>query len=72
MKELTIEEKTEIAAALHNRVDFLKKTIATLKTMELMQHILRNLYPYVKLLLMKTKYGSVFIKKRKYGLVFMR
>lgn len=31
MKELTIEEKTEIAAALHNRVDFLKKTIATLK-----------------------------------------
>lgn len=31
MKEITIEEKTEIAAALHNRLDFLKKTIATLK-----------------------------------------
>lgn len=31
MKELTIEEKTEIAAALHNRVDWMKKTIATLK-----------------------------------------
>lgn len=31
MEKLTIEEKTEIAAALHNRVDFLKKTIATLK-----------------------------------------
>lgn len=31
MKELTIEEKTEIAAALHNRVDWMKKTIAILK-----------------------------------------
>lgn len=31
MKKITFEEKTEIAAALHNRVDFLKKTIATLK-----------------------------------------
>lgn len=31
MKKLTIEEKTEIAAALHNRVDWMKKTIATLK-----------------------------------------
>lgn len=31
MEKFTIEEKTEIAAALHNRVDFLKKTIATLK-----------------------------------------
>ena len=31
MKKLTIEEKIEIAAALHNRVDFLKKTIASLK-----------------------------------------
>lgn len=31
MKEITIEEKTEIAAALHNRLDFLKKTIASLK-----------------------------------------
>lgn len=31
MEKFSIEEKTEIAAALHNRVDFLKKTIATLK-----------------------------------------
>ena len=31
MKKLTIEEKTEIATALHNRVDWIKKTIATLK-----------------------------------------
>ena len=31
MEKLTIEEKTEIAAALHNRVDRMKKTIATLK-----------------------------------------
>ncbi len=31
MEKLTIEEKTEIAAALHNRVEWLKKTIATLK-----------------------------------------
>lgn len=31
MEKLTIEEKTEIAAALHNRVDWIKKTIATLK-----------------------------------------
>ena len=31
MVKLTIEEKTEIAAALHNRVDWMKKTIATLK-----------------------------------------
>ena len=31
MKKLTIEEKTEISAALYNRVDWMKKTIATLK-----------------------------------------
>lgn len=31
MEKLTIEEKTEIAAALHNRADWLKKTIDTLK-----------------------------------------
>lgn len=31
MEKLTIEEKTEIAAALQNRVDWMKKTIATLK-----------------------------------------
>ena len=31
MEKLTIEEKTEIAAALHNRVDWMKKTIAILK-----------------------------------------
>lgn len=31
MEKITIEEKIEIAAALHNRLDFLKKTIATLK-----------------------------------------
>lgn len=31
MEEFTIEEKIEIAAALHNRLDFLKKTIAGLK-----------------------------------------
>ena len=31
MKKLTIEEKVEISAALHNRVDWMKKTIATLK-----------------------------------------
>ena len=31
MEKLNIEEKIEIAAALHNRLDFLKKTIATLK-----------------------------------------
>lgn len=31
MEKLTIEEKIEIAAALHNRLDFLKKTIASLK-----------------------------------------
>lgn len=31
MEKLTIEEKTEIAAALHNRVDWIKKTIDTLK-----------------------------------------
>lgn len=31
MEKLTIEEKIEIAAALHNRLDFLKKTISTLK-----------------------------------------
>lgn len=31
MEKLTFEEKIEIAAALHNRLDFLKKTIATLK-----------------------------------------
>ena len=31
MEKFTIEEKIEIAAALHNRLDFLKKTIATLK-----------------------------------------
>ena len=31
MEKLTIEEKTEIATALHNRVDWIKKTIAILK-----------------------------------------
>lgn len=31
MEKITIEERTEIAAALHNRVDWMKKTIATLK-----------------------------------------
>lgn len=31
MEKLNIEEKIEIAAALHNRVDWMKKTIATLK-----------------------------------------
>lgn len=31
MEKLTYEEKTEIAAALHNRVDWMKKTIAILK-----------------------------------------
>ena len=31
MEKLTIEEKTEIAAALHNRVDWMKKTIDILK-----------------------------------------
>lgn len=31
MEKLNIEERTEIAAALHNRVDWMKKTIATLK-----------------------------------------
>lgn len=31
MEKLTIKERTEIAAALHNRVDRMKKTIATLK-----------------------------------------
>lgn len=31
MEKLTIEERTEIAAAMHNRVDWMKKTIATLK-----------------------------------------
>ena len=31
MEKFTIEEKTEIAAALHNRVDWMKKTIATMK-----------------------------------------
>ena len=31
MEKLTIEERTEIAAALHNRVDWMKKTIAKLK-----------------------------------------
>ena len=31
MEKLTIEEKIEISAALHGRVIFLKKTIATLK-----------------------------------------
>lgn len=65
MEKLSIEEKTEIAAALHNRVDWMKKTIATLKKMVLMHHILSNHYPYVKLLLMKTKYGSVLIKTKK-------
>lgn len=31
MEKLTIEEKVEIAAALYNRVRWMKKTIATLK-----------------------------------------
>ena len=31
MEKLTIEEKIEIAAALHNRVEWIRKTIATLK-----------------------------------------
>nr|WP_301840773.1 hypothetical protein [uncultured Prevotella sp.] len=31
MEKLIIEEKIEIAAALQNRVDFLKKTITSLK-----------------------------------------
>lgn len=31
MEKITIEERTEIAAAMHNRVDWMKKTIATLK-----------------------------------------
>ena len=31
MEKITIEEKTEIATALHNRVDWMKKTIAILK-----------------------------------------
>lgn len=32
MEKLTIEEKVEISAALHNRVEWMKKTIATLKS----------------------------------------
>lgn len=31
MVKLTIEEKVEISAALYNRIDWMKKTIATLK-----------------------------------------
>ena len=31
MEKLTIEEKIEIAAALHNRVKWMRETIATLK-----------------------------------------
>ena len=31
MEKLTLEEKIEIAEALHNRVDWLKNTIASLK-----------------------------------------
>lgn len=55
MEKLTIEEKIEINAALHGRVKFMKETIAKLKKMKLMLHILSNVYPCVKLLLKKTK-----------------
>lgn len=56
MEKLTIEEKIEINAALHGRVKFMKETIAKLKKkMDLMHHILSNVYPCVKLLLKKTK-----------------
>lgn len=65
MEKLTIEEKIEINAALHGRVKFMKETIAKLKKMELMHHILSNVYPCVKLLLKKTKFQSIVIKTKK-------
>lgn len=35
--------------------------------MELMHHILSNVYPYVKLLLKKTKFQSIIIKTKENG-----